>query len=163
LRLKKSQQLFLNTPQLCCGWDFLLIDKVAKNLERSRKMVKRELQKSAYVQADETGMRQDGKNGYVWAFCNPDYALYEFDPTRARAVAERVLGIDYNGYTVNDGYNAYDHFRHQRCWVHILREAYALDENYSKAALQVKILHEMYDQATAAKGEPPDKRREIRN
>jgi len=146
---------------ICPATILSLIDKVAENLEQPRKNILQKLRKSLFVQADETGMRQDGENGYVWAFCNPDYALYEFDPTRARAVAERVLGNNFLGYTVNDGYNAYGHFKHQRCWVHILREADALEENYSEVSLQVKRLHEMYDQATIAKGESLDKRREV--
>lgn len=146
---------------ICPATILSLIDKVAENLEQPRKNILQKLRKSLFVQADETGMRQDGENGYVWAFCNPDYALYEFDPTRARAVAERVLGNNFLGYTVNDGYNAYGHFKHQRCWVHILREADALEENYSEVSLQVKLLHEMYDQATIAKGESLDKRREV--
>lgn len=146
---------------ICPATILNLIDGIAKNLEPEREEVKQEIQKSPYNHADETGMRIDGQNGYTWLFCNPNYTLYEFDQTRARAVAERVLGKNYGGIVVSDGYNAYDIFKQQRCWSHILREADALQQKNPEAELQAKHLHEIYKEANIAKTKPPNKRRQI--
>lgn len=146
---------------ICPATILTLIDGIAQNLELEREKVKQQIQKSPYTQADETGMRIDGENGYTWLFCNPDHALYEFDLTRARTVAERVLGKDYDGHVVSDGYSAYNIFKQQRCWTHILREADALIEYNPEAETQARHLHEIYQQAGLAKRKPPDKRRQI--
>lgn len=146
---------------ICPATILNLIDGISQNLEEPRKEAKQELQKSPYVQADETTMRKDGQNGYTWLFCNPKYTLYEYDPTRARAVVERTLGKDYNGIVVSDGYNAYNNYKQQRCWTHVLREADSLEEKYSEAELQTKHLHEIFQKAKLAKLKPPNKRLKI--
>jgi hypothetical protein len=146
---------------ICPSTILNIIDDVGKNLEQPRNNIQENIQKSFYVQADETGMRQDGKNGYIWVFCNPDYALYQFDRSRARAVAQQILDAKYKGFLVNDGYNAYNIYVHQRCWCHILREADALAENFPESKLQVKHLYEIYSLAVKTKLEPPDKRQRI--
>lgn len=149
---------------ICPATVLSLVDNVAQNLQQPRNEVQQSIQNSTYTQADETGMRKDGQNGYVWVFCNQNYTLYEFDPTRSRAVAERILGKDYGGCVVSDGYNAYDSYEnHQRCWVHILREADALAIKYpnSNTILQVDLLHKIYRSAEEAKNKPLDERLQI--
>jgi hypothetical protein len=49
---------------------------------------------SQVVHADETGARQDGLNGYVWALCTPDVRYYHRDPSRGGAVIQALLGYD---------------------------------------------------------------------
>lgn len=146
---------------ICPSTILNIIDDVGRNLEQPRNNIQENIQKSFYVHADETGMRRDGENGYIWVFCNQDYVLYQFDKSRARAVPQQILGEKYKGFLVNDGYAAYNIYVHQRCWCHILREADALAENFPESKLQVKHLHEIYSLAVKAKLEPPDKRTEI--
>lgn len=146
---------------ICPATILNIIDGIGLNLARPRTKIVEKIQKSTYVQADETGMRKDGQNGYIWTFCNPSYALYQYDKSRARAVAQKILGEKYGGYLVNDGYNAYDIYKHQRCWCHILREADALAEDNPDCELQIQHLHEIYRRADEAKREPPDTRRKI--
>ena len=149
---------------ICPATVLSLVDNVAQNLQQPRNEVQQSIQNSTYIQADETGMRKDGQNGYVWAFCNQNYTLYEFDTTRSRAVAERILGKDYNGWVVSDGYNVYDSYEnHQRCWVHILREADALPikDPDPNIILQVDHLHKIYRSAEEAKNKMLDERLQI--
>ena len=143
---------------ICPATILSIIDNMSQNLENPRTTVKKGIQNSSHVNADETVMRQDGQNGYVWVFCNPKYALYEYDPRRARAVAERVLGKDYNGTVVSDGYAAYEIFKQQRCWSHILREADNLAEEFPESELQAIHLHEIYNLAAESKTDTYDKR-----
>jgi len=88
---------------------------------------KQEIDRSPVLQADETGWREDGTNGYVWLVRTPTTCLFHRGPGRGRAVAERLLG-QAEGTLGTDGYAAYDWYPglHQRCWVHILREVHEL-------------------------------------
>jgi len=146
---------------ICPATILSIIDNISQKLENPRTNVQKEIRNSQYNNADETGMRQDGQNGYVWVFCNPKYVLYEYDPSRARAVAERVLGKDYDGWIVSDGYAAYEIFKQQRCWSHILREADDLAEEFPESNLQAEHLHEIYNLAANSKTDLPEKRQAV--
>jgi len=72
---------------------------------------------SPVVHADETGWREDGKNGYVWTFSTPQ-ERYFMRGNRSKGMVDEVLGPDCQGVLVSDFYAAYDHYAglHQRCW-----------------------------------------------
>jgi transposase len=56
----------------------------------------------------------------------PEATAYVIDPTRSGAVAEAILGLDYDGTMIHDGWSPYDQFedaRHQQCLQHLLRRA----------------------------------------
>ncbi|HEU5326576.1 MAG TPA: IS66 family transposase [Thermomicrobiales bacterium] len=84
----------------------------------------RQIRRSAVVNADETGWREDGVNGYVWSFSTPE-ARYFTRAKRTKAVLDEVLGDRFDGVLVSDFYAAYDHYPgvQQRCWAHLLRDA----------------------------------------
>jgi transposase len=57
----------------------------------------------------------------VWS--DPHATAYVIDPTRSGAVAERILGLDYSGIMIHDGWSPYDRFHdaeHQQCFAHLL-------------------------------------------
>jgi transposase len=82
---------------------------------------------SPVVCADETGLREDGTNGYLWGFSTPR-ERYFVRGGRSKAVVDEVLGPAFAGVLVTDFYAAYDHYAgpHQRCWAHLLRDIDAL-------------------------------------
>jgi hypothetical protein len=97
--------------------------------------LQQQMQAGDIVQADETGWREDGHNGYIWAFSTPGPAgvrYYEYAGSRAGAVAERILGPKFSGHLVTDFYDAYNIYpgRHQRCWVHLLRDLHKLNAEH---------------------------------
>ena len=83
------------------------------------------------VYADETGLREDGTNGYLWSF-STERARYCVRGRRDKAVVDEVLGPAFAGVLVTDFYAAYDHYDgpHQRCWSHLLRDLHALRERH---------------------------------
>lgn len=87
------------------------------------------------VHADETGWREDGHNGYVWLLATPEGERYvAFHHSRAGAVANGLLGEAFGGVLVSDFYGGYNDTpggRHQRCWVHLLRDLRALAEAHT--------------------------------
>jgi len=137
---------------ICSATVLNLIDNVSINLTKSRKRLIKDIRNAPFSQEDETILRQDGKNGYVWVFCNPLTSLYEVDLTRSQDVPKRILGSDYDKPAVNDGYVAYKFLKkRQRCWPHLLRESDALALENKEAIPQALQLHEMYKQCIEAK------------
>jgi transposase len=95
--------------------------------------LKQHARRSRILHGDETGWRENGRNGYVWSFSTPgDAAIryYEYDQSRAQAVVKRILAGQFSGHLVSDFYVGYHDYpgKHQRCWVHLLRDLHALKE-----------------------------------
>jgi transposase len=108
---------------------------------------------SPRVHADETGWRQNGKNGYIWTLSTPTerYFLYG---GRDKGMVDQALGDAFAGVLVSDFYKAYDHVQtsKQRCWAHLLRDAHDLRKQHPKDArvqTWVDDLHRLYLDATA--------------
>jgi len=147
-----------NDLSYCAATNLSLTDKIARALKSVRQAILEEVRKAFYCNADETGLRQDGENGYVWVFCTPTHVLYETDLSRSGKVPKRVLGEDYDNFVVCDGWQGYNGYKRQRCWPHLLRELDALAEDNEEVKIQADYLHEIYKQALEAKHKPPDER-----
>ena len=113
-----------------------LAHDVSQQLQPEVDALKAEMRNSNVVHGDETGWRENGQNGYVWAFVTdgPTAVRYfEYDRSRSHWVARRILGADFRGWLVTDFYAAYNLIpgRHQRCWVHLLRDLHTLKESHA--------------------------------
>lgn len=100
--------------------------------------LKKQAQASPILHADETGWREDGRNGYIWGFFTPGeepVRYYEYDASRGQAVLARILDDKFHGHIVTDFYAGYNDYEgpHQRCWTHLLRDLHELKEDYSEA------------------------------
>jgi transposase len=81
---------------------------------------------SDWVVPDETGWRVRGHPAWLHALVSPQATAYVIDPTRSSAVAESILGLDYDGTMIHDGWSPYDQLEkalHQQCLNHLLRRA----------------------------------------
>lgn len=142
---------------LSAGGIVALLKAVARAGEKMYDELKEKVRSSSFVHADETGLREDGVNGYLWSFstAGPDAVRYFVrDPSRGHQVPETVLGSDYRGIIVSDFYSAYSYHLglHQRCWVHLLRDLKKLTETYPQdEALKqwAKDVHSLYEEATS--------------
>jgi hypothetical protein len=83
-----------------------------------------EARASPVVHIDETGWRQDGRNGWVWTVSTPTVRLFHWSRSRAGAVAARLLGEGGAATVVSDCSGADDQLERvqQRCWAHLLRD-----------------------------------------
>ncbi len=90
---------------------------------------------SPVVQADETGLREDGTNGYLWSFSTPTERYY-VRGGRNKEVVDQVLGPAFQGVLCTDFYAAYDHYLgpHQRCWRHLLADIHELAKQHPQDA-----------------------------
>jgi transposase len=132
-----------------------LLHQVRKATQGALKSLKREARASPILHVDETGWREAGQNGYVWSLSTPEgVRYYEYDHSRAGAVATRLIGKQYAGHVVTDFYAGYNHLPgpHQRCWVHLLRDLHELKEQHGQDvrvrqwAVQVEAVYRLAQQ-----------------
>jgi hypothetical protein len=139
-----------------------LLHTVRRTLQTQVDTLKTQARASPILHGDETSWRENGQNGYIWAFSTPGenaVRYYEYDHSRGQAVVKRILGGTFDGHLVSDfycGYNAYAG-KHQRCWVHLLRERHALKEAQAAAPVVVawaQAVRALYDAAQSWLQEP---------
>jgi hypothetical protein len=157
--------------RLSAGEVVELLHQVQQGLNGAVAAVHAQVRASPVVQADETGWREAGQNSYLWTFSTPGpegVRYYLYDPHRSGEVVERVLGEDFGGHLVSDFYAAYNRYpaRHQRCWVHLLRdlhelqEAHAEDAEVQTWAQAVRALYEEAQRFLSTPDPPPPEARE---
>jgi transposase len=119
-----------------------------------------EIRASPAVQADETGWREDGSNGYIWRVSTPTIRYYEYHHSRAGEVIKKLIGDDFEGVLGSDLYAGYTIHQglHHRWWVQFLRAIHDLkklhpaDAQLWQWAKQVK---QIYERAKAAPAPDP--------
>ena len=109
-----------------------VLQGVADRLRTAYEGLLAEIQGSPVVHADETGWRENGRNGWLWSLVTPTVRFFHWDPSHARAVFLPLLGEGFEGVLVTDCYSAYTGMDclHQYCWAHVLREARDLRESH---------------------------------
>ncbi len=112
-----------------------LLDGVAQAGAPALEALQRQVREAPAVCTDESGWREDGKNGWIWTFSTPRERYFEYRDTRSGKVAEEVLGEAFAGRVVCDCYVGYNRLRHekQRCWAHLLRDLHDLKEQHADA------------------------------
>jgi transposase len=83
--------------------------------------------------ADETGWRNDGRNGYCWLFGTKDISIFRFRQSRSAKVAKEVFGAEQlPGVLVVDRYNGYNKApcNIQYCYAHLLRDVQDLEKEF---------------------------------
>lgn len=129
LYLQTIHRLTLSTGEIV-----ELLHQVSQATQPAVADLKAQARASPMVHVDETGWREDGQNGYVWCLTTSGeeaVRYFEYDRSRAGAVATRLIGKEYRGHVVSDFYAGYNHLPgpHQRCWVHLLRDLHKLKEH----------------------------------
>jgi transposase len=84
------------------------------------------LRRAHVVHADETGWRINAVNAWLWVFSSKDTTVYVIRSgpgSRGHDVPADLLGPDFDGYLIVDGFAAYDVLQYAkgRCNAHLLR------------------------------------------
>jgi transposase len=114
-----------------------ILARVAVRCEPNYQAIQVVVQQSREVTPDETGWRIGGRLAWLWAFATPVVTLYVIAASRGFDVAVAVLGIDFAGRLIHDGWAVYDRFEaadHQQCLAHIDRRCAGLLETATSAA-----------------------------
>ena len=83
-----------------------------------------QLRRSPTVTPDETGWRVKAGGHWLWVCTTPETTIYAIRKGRGFDDAAAILGPDFSGVLVRDGWVAYRGFRkasHQTCLTHLLR------------------------------------------
>jgi transposase len=121
---------YLGIPQ---GSLWAALHQLARRLASVPHRLLLEYRRAPVKQADETGWRTDGHNGYAWLFCTPRVSLFRFRQSRSASVAREVFGAQrLPGVLVVDRYNGYNQSpcAIQYCYAHLLREVQDLGKEF---------------------------------
>ena len=100
------------------------IARTAQKAEPSYQQLVEQVRRSPQVTPDETSWRVAAESWWLWAFATPRVTVYAILPGRGFAQAAEILGPDYAGRLVHDGWIVYQQFLralHQTCLAHLLR------------------------------------------
>src|SRR5215216_4358281 len=150
--LRSLHQLFLSSGEVV-----ELLHQIRQALQTNIDALKTAARASPILHGDETSWRENGQNGYIWAFSTPgDHAIryYEYDHSRSQAVLKRILDGKFTGHLLSDFYCGYNEYagKHQRCWTHLLRALHELKQAQQQAAdvlAWAQSVRALYDDAQA--------------
>lgn len=106
------------------------LEQVARAGAHAQACILAAIQASPVIHADETGWREDGKNGYAWTFSTPTACYYTHGGRGNDMVDATLTGAA--GTLVTDCYAAYDHYPgvQQKCWAHLWRDIRELERQH---------------------------------
>jgi transposase len=115
-------------------------DRASPTYEALRTQVRH----SDVVTPDETGWKVGGRLHWLWAFATPDTTVYAILPGRGYEEAASVLGPEFAGTLVRDGWSPYrrfDHALHQTCLAHLLRRCRTLMSDHRDYHFAPRVQH----------------------
>lgn len=104
--------------------------RMGAGLDQARAAIKEKLRAARIIASDETTTRIDGVTHWHWVFLSDHGVLHEIARSRAREVAETVLGGHRPEVWISDRYAGQQELAgtHQVCLAHVLRDVqYAID------------------------------------
>lgn len=87
-------------------------------------------------QVDETKYPREGGGNWAWGVVTPKVVVYNLLPSRARYVAQNLIGPKPVGVVVSDRYVVYDYvdvLQRQICWAHLLRDMVRISQRAGQA------------------------------
>jgi len=106
-----------------------IILRVARRGARLYQALRASVRHARWIVPDETGWRIGGKLAWLHGFVTPAATVYHIDRRRGYEAAEPIIGAEYAGGLVHDGWAPYDRFffgLHQQCCNHLLQRCKAL-------------------------------------
>ena len=106
-----------------------VVHRTARRSQPTYPAICRVVRESPVVYPDETGWKVGGNNQWLWTFVTKDATVYVIRPSRGHQVAQEILGANWNGTMVHDGWSPYDFFdkaKHQQCLGHLLNRGQEL-------------------------------------
>jgi transposase len=121
------------------GASVQIVLRAAERLQPAYDEILQATRTAERLAADETGWRLGGQPGWLHVWVSEQAACYAVDRRRSADVLETVIGPDWEGVLVHDGFAAYDRFTqalHQQCLAHVLRRAREMLEMATRGAVR---------------------------
>jgi len=113
--------------------------RTAQRAEPAHEQLRQVIRRSKWVVPDETGWRVAGRSAWLHAFVTPTATCYDIGD-RSSETAERLLGRDWSGTLIHDGWSVYDGFEraaHQQCVGHLQRRCRELLQTAVRGAARM--------------------------
>jgi len=124
--------------KLSRGGSCQIMLRAADRCQGAYRAIVRRVQGSAWVVPDETGWRVGGRLAWLHVAVTHDAAAYLIARQRGIEASALLIGEDYRGKMIHDGWSCYDRFRravHQTCLGHLLRRCHQLLETAMRGAV----------------------------
>jgi transposase len=132
-----------------------IVLRAAAKLQPTYAEIRESIKNSKVITPDETGWRRGGRPVWLHAWVGDQATCYVIDPHRSADALEKVIGRDYSGTLVHDGFATYDRFLqalHQGCVAHPLRRAHNLEERQiGRARAFARQVIELFQDALAVR------------
>jgi transposase len=130
---------------ITCGGLVHAIRRAARQAEPTYAALITQIRGSPVVTPDETGWTVGARLQWLWAFVTRDTTVYRIQAGRGYEEAAAVLGDDFAGVLVRDGwppYRKFPHAWHQTCFAHLLRRCRSLirDQHDAHFAPRVQVI-----------------------
>jgi transposase len=116
-----------------------IILRAARRLEPTHAAIVESMAAQWLVSPDETGWRIGGRRAWLHVLVAPLVTCYRIAFSRGFDVPQSILGADYDGHLIHDGWAPYDQFEqatHQQCLAHLLSRCNRLLEVATRGAVR---------------------------
>jgi transposase len=118
------------------------IQRTARKAEATWHALREAARHSALAHMDETGWKVEAQLRWLWAVVTDQITFCEILPGRGFAQAASILGAEYAGWLIHDGWRVYYKFlqaAHQSCVEHLLRRCRDMAEVATPAAARFPL------------------------
>src|SRR2546423_4775909 len=124
IRQIQTYLLALHGVTISIGEIVELLHRMKAQMQSQLDALKTAIRASPAVQADETGWREDGSNGYIWSVSTPSVRYYEYHHSRGGGGGKQLIWEGYQGGLGREFFSCYNiHPRlDQRWWVAFFRD-----------------------------------------
>ena len=131
--------------------------QVARRLGEPYYEITKDVRSADIVYVDETKYKLNGETWWLWTFVHKDGVLFVIRKSRHKKVIEEILGKQFRGIVVSDGWVAYKTFADilQRCWAHLLRECDTLEDKYNDFNFKNEQIHNLFKEIQKIREDPP--------
>jgi transposase len=128
-----------------CGIDLTrgasaqVVLRAADRLEPAYQEIQTATADAERLAVDETGWRLGGQPAWLHVWVSEHTTCYHVDRRRGADALQGVIGLDWQGVLLHDGFPSYDRFTqalHQQCLAHLLRRAREMLEDATRGAVR---------------------------
>jgi len=113
--------------------------RTAELAEPAVEQIHQEIRGSPFVVPDETGWRIGGSSAWLHVAVGESETVVQVERGRGHEPLARLIGLDYAGRLIHDGFIAYDVFaqaEHQQCLTHLSKRCKELLETATRGAVR---------------------------
>ncbi|MDP9174661.1 MAG: IS66 family transposase [Planctomycetota bacterium] len=136
-KISRLFQMFFGI-KLTRGGSCQIMLRAAERCQGNYQAIVQRVQQNAWIVPDETGWRVGGWLAWLHVAATQDAVAYLIARQRGVEASALLIGADYAGTLIHDGWASYDRFWravHQTCLAHLLRRCHELLQHATRGAV----------------------------